>query len=267
MLEPLIRDGLIAPWQARYAEISGSVVTAESRWGVDEPRYVGVPRMNDIGKALAGGVDVRYGTTVSHLERADGHWVLELVDSSGSAGRAASDWVFACVPLPQADTLLAGMPGFTAATGGRKMLGCHALMLGFDARPLLPFDAASVGRADISWIARNSSKPGRGSADTLVVHAANDWSEANLELDAAAVLDHMLSELARVTGIQAGAAVHRAVHRWRYANAPPDHSASHWLDPEARLGAAGDWWIRGRVEFAFESARALLAEFKAVLDR
>lgn len=267
LLEPMLRGGLVAPWRARYAEISGCTVTTQSQWAVDEPRYVGVPRMNVIGKALASGVDVRYDTAVTRLERADGHWALEYVDSSGSGGAASADWVFVCIPLAQADDLLAGVPGFSIAAGDRKMLGCHALMLGFDELPELPFDAASVSGADIRWIARNNSKPGRGSANALVVHASNDWSEANMELDRAAVLDHMLGEVSRVTGIEAGAAVHKAVHRWRYANAAYVHSSTHWLDSRARLGVAGDWWIRGRVECAFESARGLLDGFEASFDR
>ena len=73
-IAPLIRDGLVASWQARYAEISGTTVTAHSRWGTDEPRYVGVPRMNVIGKTLAAGIDVQYGLRVGCLDRADGSW-------------------------------------------------------------------------------------------------------------------------------------------------------------------------------------------------
>ncbi len=264
LIAPLVRDGLVAPWQARYAEISGTTVTTHSRWGNDEPRYVGVPRMNVIGKTLASGIDVQYGLRVGRLEQTAGSWMLELIDPSGSARGASADWVFVCIPLPQASALLAGNAAFGRAVGDRKMLGCHAVMLGFDTAPDLPFDAAAVSEADISWIALNSSKPGRVSEAAMVVHASNDWSEANLALDDAAVLDHMLGELSRVTGLDARLARHRAVHRWRYANAPYVPSATHWLDAGAGLGAAGDWWIRGRVEFAFESARALLDEFRAL---
>ena len=263
---PLIRDGIVAPWPARYAEISGSAITARSRWGVDEPRYVGVPRMNAIGKALASGVDVRYEAEVRQLERAGGNWTLQIADSTGTECAASAEWVLVCVPLAQAETLLAAVPEFSRAVGERKMLGCHALMLGFEDHPELSFDAASVSGADISWIALNSSKPGRGGAAAVVAHASNTWSEANMELDSAAVIGHMIGEVSRVTGIQADAAVHKAVHRWRYANSPGGGPATHWLDTRARLGVAGDWWIRGRVEFAFESARALLDELGAAFD-
>ena len=262
-LAPLIRDGLVAPWRARFAEIAGTGVTHRSRWGDDDPHYVGVPRMNVIGKALARGVDVRYETRVSGLERAEGGWQLDLVDASGTVRRALADWVLVCVPLPQATPLLVSEAGFLDAAGGRTMQGCHALMLGFDAPPDLSFDAAAVSGADIGWIARNSSKPGRSGASTIVVHATNAWSAANMELDAATVLEHLVGELSRVTGLPAAAAAHQAVHRWRYANAPHGGSRTHWLDTKARIGTAGDWWNRGRVESAFESAFALSEQLRA----
>lgn len=264
-LAPLIRGGLVLPWPARYVELSGSTVTAQARWGTGEPRYVGAPRMNVIGKALASGIDVRYETRVSRLERETGGWALELTDASGSVQMAAADWLFVCIPLAQAKLLLAGEAGFLRAVGERKMLGCHALMLGFDAAPGLPFDAAAVQDADISWIAQNNSKPGRGAAATIVAHTTNEWSEANMELDKAAVLDHLVGELTRITGQPAGTAEHQAVHRWRYANAAYDPTATHWLDTRARFGVAGDWWIRGRVELAFESARSLSKQFREAL--
>lgn len=264
-LAPLIRDGFVLPWQARYVELSGSTITGQARWGTAEPRYVGAPRMNAIGKALASGIEVRYETRIRRLERETGGWALELVDTSDTTRRASADWVFVCVPLPQATALLAGEAAFLRAVGERKMLGCHALMLGFDASPDLPFDAASVRDADVSWIAQNNSKPGRGASATIVAHASNAWSEANMELDAAAVLEHLVAEVSRVSGCPAGAAVHQAVHRWRYANAAEHASATHWLDPAARLGVAGDWWIRGRVELAFESAWSLAEAYREAL--
>ena len=80
-----------------------------------------------------------------------------------------------------------------------------------------------------------------------------------MEMDIEAVLGHMLDEVSRVAGINANAAVHKKVHRWRYANAPKQTGTSHYLDSNKKLGLAGDWWIRGRVESAFSSAHALLA--------
>lgn len=262
MLEPLVRDGLVAPWQARYAEISADGISLHSEWSDDEPRYVGVPRMNVIGKALAGDLEVRYRSAVTRLEPVASGWRLEVTDAEGANAATSADWVFVCVPLQQAATLLSAVPGFNAAVGSRSMQGCHALMLGFESLPELPFDAATVHDADIAWLAVNSSKPGRGAPPAVVVHATNAWSERTLELGADTVIDHMSAELRRVSGIDADAAVHKAVHRWRYANAPYHPGATHWLDVPSRLGVAGDWWTRGRVEYGFESARALLDEWR-----
>lgn len=262
-LEPLVRDGLVAPWRARYVQIAADgSVTARPR-DDGEPRYVGVPRMNVVGKALARGLDIRFGTRVERVERSGAGWRLKLdIDS----GPVTADWLLVTVPLDQASALLGHVEGFAAALGPRRMLGCFALMLGFESPPGIGFDAAVVEGADIGWIAMNSSKPGRGPAPAMVVHATNAWSDANIALGLEAVRAHMIDELTRVTGCRAADAVHQAIHRWRYANAEDVGGTTHFLSPGQRLGVAGDGWRQGRVESAFTSAEALSDSLEAMLD-
>ena len=257
-LGPLIDNGHIAPWKARFAEFSGPEITSSRHWDEDYPHYVSVPRMNAIGKTLAPGLDIRTGARVIGTERAKAGWRLTIEAMPDERVTAEADWLFVTAPLAQARELLAGQDGLESAIGERTMLGCYALMLGFEDALVLPFDAALVREADISWISVNSSKPGRGPSPTMVVHATNRWAEANMEQDTDDVLAHMLDEVSRVTGLDANAAVHKAVQRWRYANAPKARGATHLLDRENRFGVAGDWWIRGRVESAFSSAHHLL---------
>lgn len=259
---PLVEAGHVAPWLARFAEISGSEITATRHWDESYPHYVGVPRMNAIGKVLAASLDrrldFRLETRVKTVTREQDRWRLDFASTGSSED---FDWLFVTAPLAQARTLLGSEIGAAtdAAIGTRTMSGCFALMLGFETPPGIDFDAALVRNADISWMSVNSSKPGRAVAPTMVVHATNRWADAHMDMDLEAVLEHMLGEVTRVAGINANAAVHKTVHRWRYANAPKQTGASHFLDPDTKLGLAGDWWIRGRVESAFSSALALLA--------
>jgi len=262
-LEPLIGEGLISPWRARCVEISPTGALIQRAWEESEPRYVGVPRMNVVGKALAGGLDIRFGTKVARVERSGSGWRLLLDDVPEPVD---TDWLLVTAPLPQAKALLADVEGFGAALCDRQMLGCFSLMLGFDSPPALAYDAAVVSGADIRWIAVNSSKPGRGPASTMVVHAANRWTDANIEVDHDAVRGHMLNEVTRITGIRAADAVHQDIHRWRFANAVKADGASHFLSPRQRLGVAGDWWLGGKVESAFTSAYGLSNELDALLD-
>ncbi len=264
-LAPLIEAGHVAPWQARFAEFSGPEITSSRRWDEDYPHYVGVPRMNVIGKVLAPGLDIRTGARVTSTAQTDAGWSLTIECTSRGEERADADWLIVTAPLEQALNLVPGRVALESAIAGRTMLGCYALMLGFDVSPALPFDAALVREADISWISVNSSKPGRAAAPTIVVHATNRWAEANMELELDAVLAHMVAELTRVTGFAADAAVHKDVQRWRYANSPKATGATHFLDTDNHFAVSGDWWIRGRVESAFSSANGLLGALKDVI--
>ena len=58
-LEPLVDAGVVAHWGARFAEIRGNRVSKLRDWDQTFPHYVGTPRMNEIGKYLADGLDVR----------------------------------------------------------------------------------------------------------------------------------------------------------------------------------------------------------------
>ena len=263
-LAPLIEAGHVAHWPARFAEYSGPDITASRTWDAEYPHYVGVPRMNAIGKSLADGLDIRTGVRVTRVDRIEDRWRLSL-DSGADLEQAEVDWLLVTAPLSQAQTLLPANADLDCAIGGRTMLGCYALMLGFEQERSLPFDAALVREADISWMSVNSSKPGRGPAMTLLVHATNRWAEANMDAGLDDVEAHMVDEVARITGFEAGAATHKAVQRWRFANSPKATGRTHFLDAKSRLGVAGDWWIRGRVESAFTSARGLLAALNDVL--
>lgn len=54
-------------------------------------------------------------------------------------------------------------------------------MLGFSAPLDLPWQAAVVRNADISWMSVNSSKPGRADAFTMLVHSTNAWADAHID--------------------------------------------------------------------------------------
>ncbi len=257
-LAPLVADGTVAPWLARFAELQGPRTTSSRTWTLEYPHYVGVPRMNAVGKALAVGLDIRLSSRVTEVDFADGRWSLAFEGPSGPERAGGFDWLVVTAPLPQSLALLGDVDGLGDAAGARSMLGCYALMLGFAEPPELDFDAALVREADISWISVNSSKPGREAPGTLLVHATNRWADAHMEDDPGRVQAHMLSEVSRVAGVDPDAAVHKALHRWRFANLPKQPGPPCYFSKEQRLGVAGDWWVQGRVEAAFRSARALV---------
>ena len=268
LLAEWVGAGVAAPWRARL------VAREQGRWrDVDtrEPRWVGVPGMRALGEHLAVPADVRYGTTVTALERSGQDWVLR--DAEGAAlGEFAQ--VLVCIPPAQAGTLLsAHAPAFGASLGAVEMRPCIAALAVLARRPDVPWDGAFVNDGDVlSWVARDASKPGRPPHECWVLHATPAWSASHLEHDPATLVAPLVSALHALLG-DTVPVLQAVAHRWRYAipatdgNTPAPGAATGDVRAETRvealydaalgLGAAGDWCVGGRVEGALLSGAAL----------
>ena len=82
--------------------------------------------------------------------------------------------------------------------------------------------------------------------------------------DIANVQSSLLGEASTVTGKDLSVALHKQVHRWRYANIGKQSGPAYFMDFDRTLAAGGDWCVRGRIEAAFTSANTLAS---ALLDR
>ena len=262
-LEPLIAQGAVARWRVRFAELDRDTVIATRDWDDDCPHYVGAPRMNAIGRYLADGLTVRQNTTVAQLDREADGW--SLADSDGNAlGRF--DWVVCALPAAQTAALVPADSRLRQLAGEVHMRACYALMLGFD-RPLrLPWQAALVSGADISWISVNSSKPQRADRFTLVVHSTNAYADANLDTHLPAVQDHLLREVSEVAGVDCGQASFCQLQRWRYANVDKQSGPACLVDEEMQLAGCGDWFRHGRVEAAFSSGMDVAGKLRGLVE-
>jgi predicted NAD/FAD-dependent oxidoreductase len=261
-LKPMVERGVIAPWDARFAELRRSGIGEIRRWNADYPHYVGVPRMNAMCKWLARGLDVRLETTITSLTRKNGCWRLA---TDVTALPDAFDWVAITAPAAQTTALLPVDSPIRETTAAYTMQACFALMLGFAKSQAVPWQATRVRDADISWISLNHSKPGRPIGYSLLVHSTNAWADAHLDDDPEEIRAHLVQEAAAVTGTHAGEAESIELHRWRYANIGRQAGERYAIDRQNQLAAAGDWFVRGRVEGAFLSARALSAKLDSLL--
>lgn len=258
-LQPLVDEHVVANWKAEFADFDRDRMKSLRPWSDEYPHFVGTPRMNAIGKHLARGLDIRTETRIAEISRKNSTW--ELVDDAGK-NHGGFDWLVLTPPPEQTAKLASDVPELVALCDKREMLACFALMLGF-ARPLdLPWQAARVGNADISWISVNSSKPGRNSAFTLLVHSTNAWASEHVDADKSRVSEHLLLEASAVCGTDLRAADHCGLHRWRYANIDRHSGPNYYIDDGAGLAACGDWFVRGRIEAAFTSANALATRLR-----
>ena len=260
-LKPLIKSGVVDNWKARWIEVKDNRIISRQQWSDDLPRYVGVPSMSVIGKYLSKNLNIKLNTEVS-IQKSPKGW--NIIDCNGEVFDHY-DWVISSIPAEQSLKLLPDYFSYHDALKQKKMLGCYSLMLGFDEVLDLDWDAAQLTGTDISWIAVNSSKPGRSGDYSLLVHSTNDWAEEHLDDDVDTVKEYLCSQVAEIIGQNVYSAQHIDLHRWRYANIPRQDQNTLFIDSESKLATCGDWCKKGRIEEAFRSGFELAKEMNNLI--
>jgi predicted NAD/FAD-dependent oxidoreductase len=268
-------SGLCKPWSAntvRVLDEHGRVAAAglPSR----EAHWVPQPGMGALAAAWAEPLQatgaLALQTRVTTIERDALNpqgWQLQTQGPAG-AGRVLSgfDGILLALPASAARSLL--LISKQSATLVRQMdavqvAPCWTLMLAFPQamQPNLTtlgpqWNAARSTHHRIAWLARESSKPGRGAIERWTVQASAAWSQEHLQDDEDRVKSKLLKAFAEITGIRAEPALAQT-HRWLNAQTVAPLGQSHLLDGSSGIGLCGDWCLGHRVENAFVSGLEL----------
>jgi photolyase PhrII len=279
-------EGVVAAWPGRIGSVASDGAAPVETPALE--RLVGTPSMSAVARHLSRDVNVRTSHRVDAIERRDGRYVLSGTvgaagvtlgprgtgtgDTGGTGGTAealeafgAFDVLLVCLPSSQAHPLLrAVLPDLADAVSTTTSEPCVALAFvpADDALANLPFDGLFLGRdgddaRTLSWLARESSKPGRRLANCWVLHAAPAWSAVHLRDPDETLQTDLLQALARRLGIARLEASSAILRRWASARAPSPGGSEPLFDDDARLGVGGDWAFGGRVEGAFLCGVAL----------
>lgn len=267
--------GLCKPWSAnavRVLDDHGRLAAASLP--AREPHWVATPGMAALPRAWAGPLEtagrLMQNTRVTRIERdaLNGRQWQLCTEGPEDTRHVYSgfDAILLAVPATQAHALLQACGAVTAMSkrvGAVKTAPCWTLTLAFpqamQARlnSLGPqWNAARSTHHRIAWLARESSKPGRGAVERWTVQASAAWSQEHLQDDAQRVQGKLIKAFAEITGIRAEPAFIHA-HRWLYAQTTLPLGQTHLWDKQLRLGACGDWCIGHRVEDAFVSGLEL----------
>lgn len=251
-VQSLETRGFVAEWSGRIVALQAGAV---DEVGDSVRRLVGTPGMSAVARGLTPDCPIHAATRIRGVERAGDGWTLR---SEMGEARSGFDAAVIAVPSAQAAPLLDPAPALADRATSCEMKATWALMLAF-AGPLdLDFDAAFVNDSPVSWISRNSSKPGRSGGETWVIHGAHAWSEKHVEREPDWVQAQLTAALVE-QGLEVPEPSFSDLHRWRYA-APLDPLPEPCLwDPNLRIGACGDWCGGPRVEGAFLSGLAMAA--------
>lgn len=245
--------GVVEEWIGTFLELgSGSSPTATE----PDRRYVGTPGMNEIIRHLASDLPVHWGQRVTGFRGAPGQWTVLFEDGAESG---TYERIVIAVPCEQAVDLLRGhAPLLAEHAGSVASAPCWAVLLAYDTPLEAGFDGARISGAPLSWIARNSSKPGRGTGEAWVLHASPDWSRENIDEQKEEVAAKLIRNFRAMSG--APEPVFSAAHRWLYAMVETSIQAQNFgWDEATQIGTCGDWCIAPRVEAAWQSG-ALLAD-------
>ncbi|MEM6948126.1 MAG: NAD/FAD-dependent oxidoreductase, partial [Pseudomonadota bacterium] len=243
----------------RFVEIDENGVAKDA--ALRARRWVGVPAMNGVIRALAAPLHVHWATRAVAIGGEAGAWTLELEGADAPAG--PFERIFLAIPAEQAAPLLAPVcRDFAAVAAACTSAPSWTAMFAFNAPLEMSYDAARIAGGPLGWVARNASKPARSAAETWVAQAAADWSREHLEDDAGRVSQHLERAFRALTG--APKPVHAGVHRWRFAQTEKPAGQAYQFSAELGLGTCGDWHLGGKCEHAFLSGSALA---KAALTR
>ncbi len=261
--------GLVRPWSANSVQVldgRGRVVAASLP--VREAHWVATPGMNALprqwAEPLADAGALLLGTEVTFIEADKLHperWQLR-TEGPGAGVHSGFDALVLALPAAQAQALLRNSrqaPALLDELDSVTVAPCWALMVAFPQalQPTLAslgpqWNAARSTHHRIAWLARESSKPGRGPIERWTAQASCDWSQRHLEDDAERVKAKLLKAFAEVTGIRAEPPF-AEVRRWRHAQTIHPLGKTHAWDGASRIGACGDWCLGHRVEDGFVS--------------
>ena len=242
-----LSEGWVARWDAR-------LVTLPSGGGSTRPgraeRFVGVPRMSAIARALARDIVLHSGARVSGIRREDGTWSLLFEDGSTRGG---FDWLVVAVPAPQCSSLLAGHSPLAELAASLGSEPCWAALVEFEETLPIDFDGAFVEDPVLAWIARDSSKPGRPVGEAWVMHSSSAWARAHLQDPPSAVWEALTARLSLLLHCELPGVLARDTMHWRHARPAFVGTGGSHIDPEAALVVAGDAFAGGRIEGAYLS--------------
>lgn len=234
--------------------------------GLPEPfrvaqRYVGVPRMTGVSRALSQHINATYQLRVDRVEQMQQQW--QIVDDAQSIV-GSYDAVVITAPPEQTRELTRQHPQVQTALADYASEPTWTVALQFGNPLSLAFDGMSLKDSVLGWVARDASKPGRDSGEWWVLHANSAWSADHQDDDAEQVKETLVQAFAERFN-HGQLPVEVISHRWLYARPARDCPQPGFLSfNDDRLAVCGDWLNGGRVEGAWESAQHLLQHWRGL---
>ncbi|MFY0692542.1 MAG: NAD(P)-binding protein [Paracoccaceae bacterium] len=229
-------------------------------------RVVGVPGMASLLDPLRHGLEIRQDIRVTSLVENTDDVVLHTAETA-----RAFDMVVVTAPVVQVRDICAHDQAFLDRLTHVEMEPCWTFMGAFKAGMgtrkagrTAPFTCLQDADDVMSWIALNSTKPGRDrERECWVVQASAAWSVENLEREADDIAEQLGRRLCDRIGCDPAEFQYARAHRWRYAKVKTPLGESFVRSNGRRILAGGDWCLGPLAEHAYLSGQAIA---QAVLE-
>ena len=246
MLESL---AVVRQWNGRFVEINAGQVRAAE----DGTRYVGVPGMRRIAETLATDLEVMNRCEIKSLSVCPQGWRLTNIDESEVGDYSA---VILAMPPEQARKLIPADTTIFPQLANIKSTPRWVLMITFETALDMDFDAAKINNSPLESIVKQSSKPGRGTAESWVIYSSQEWAEKRIKADPEEIANALAAELRRFTNRKLPNIAHTRAHRWRLAFPQTCLDVPYLWDDDNLIGVCGDWCQAPSIEGAFMSGTA-----------
>ena len=236
-------------------------------------RYVGYPRNNSPANWMAQTLHVLTESTVSCIHKHANQWQVNLIERG--LYPESFDFLILSIPAPQAATLIHNTETILANLCTKVLMQpCFALILTMNKKINCQFDGLFINTGMLSWVARDSAKPGRkcrlgNNSEVWILHATSQWSKAHLNDEKDIIIQQMLGEFIKILHIDGCFKVSTAnelniesydLHRWIYADCEQPFICEYQFDAEHNIGLCGDWLNGGKVQGAWLSGLKLANE-------
>jgi hypothetical protein len=258
-------------WEPTLKVFDGKSFSSKSNEkDIGSMRYVGYPRNHSPAKWLSQSLDVMTETTIVSVTKKDSKW--QLTSKERGLHPEYFDFIILSMPAPQVATLLKDSGSKLAALCSEVVMRpCFALMVHLTQRLNCQFDGLFINSGLLSWVARDSSKPGRKDcsttdAETWVLHATSKWSQNNIDAPKHLVEMEMLKEFRRILQSENSTTSSGQLdiqsdecdlHRWMYADCEQYLTDIYHFDAIHNIGLCGDWLNGGKIQGAWLSGYKL----------
>ncbi|MCA9835632.1 MAG: FAD-dependent oxidoreductase [Trueperaceae bacterium] len=217
------------------------------------PRYTLRNGMNEVGKLLSEGLEVKTQTRAHKISKQKDYYLVETEE--GQAFEAKR--VIVNAPAEQALALLEPSKNeLQDKLASVKMVPCFALMPGYPLQLAPEWQGIHVEtESSLAWISHDSSKRLNPAHTVLTLHSTPEFAQVHFDVNPDELAQTMLTDLGKIDD-RFTAPLFSSWHRWKYAQVS-NSLEERFLNVEDSLFFCGDWCGGAKLESAYLSGLEL----------